>query len=78
KETFNSFFYSVLGFEDETEATGSDDELTDQLMQLLLTLRSDAKTNKDWGTADKIRDQLSDMKVQIKDSKEGTTWSHDA
>jgi len=78
KETFNSFFYSVLGFDDEAEAAGSDDELTDQLMQLLLTLRSDAKTNKDWGTADKIRDQLSDMKVQIKDSKEGTTWSHDA
>ena len=76
-ETFNSFFYDVLGFQDE-DSGSNDDELASDLMELLISLRADAKENKDWSTADKIRDQLAGMKVQIKDSKDGTTWSHDA
>ena len=37
--------------------------------------RLEAKRAKDWGTADAIRDQLKSMGVEIKDSKEGTTWT---
>lgn len=40
----------------------------------LISKRAEAKANKDWATADAIRDELTAMGVLIKDSKEGTTW----
>jgi len=48
------------------------------LMELILAIRADAKTNKDWPTADRIRDHLKAMKIEVKDTKEGTTWTYDA
>ncbi len=41
----------------------------------LISKRAEAKANKDWATADAIRDELTAMGVLIKDSKEGTTWT---
>jgi len=35
----------------------------------------DAKNNQDWGTSDRIRDQLAALGIQVKDSKEGSSWS---
>ena len=35
----------------------------------------EAKTNKDWGTADKIRNELNALGVEIKDTKDGFEWS---
>ena len=40
-------------------------------------MRSEAKQNNDWDRADKIRNSLSDLGITIKDSKEGSTWSHE-
>ena len=40
-------------------------------------MRSDAKENKDWDNADKIRNTLKELGVTINDSKEGSTWSND-
>jgi len=48
----------------------------DGLMQLIIELRQLARTNKDWPTSDKIRDSLSDLNIQIKDGKEGSSWSY--
>jgi len=42
---------------------------------LLINLRKDAKANKDWGTADKIRDELSAIGIELKDTKDGVEWS---
>jgi cysteinyl-tRNA synthetase len=54
----------------------SDDkgELIDYLMQTIIGLRQDARKNKDFATSDKIRDELAKLKIQIKDSKEGSSW----
>jgi cysteinyl-tRNA synthetase len=46
----------------------------DGLMQLILDIRGQAKANKDWGTADKIRDNLKGLNIEVKDTKEGATW----
>ena len=40
----------------------------------LIAKRTEARANKDWATADAIRDELAAMKVVVKDSKDGITW----
>ncbi|MGB0839484.1 MAG: cysteine--tRNA ligase [Chitinophagales bacterium] len=72
---FNTFITEVLGLKNETLAGGGDESLTDDLMQLIIKLRAEARAKKDWGTADIIRDDLKNMGVKVKDGKEGTTWN---
>lgn len=59
---------------DDAESAG-DTELLDGLMQLIIEMRKEARERKDWPTSDKIRDALKELRVQLKDGKEGTTWS---
>lgn len=44
-------------------------------IDLLLGIRLQAKQNKDWGTSDKIRNELTALGFQIKDTKDGFEWS---
>jgi cysteinyl-tRNA synthetase len=44
-------------------------------METILTLRHEAKARKDWPTSDKIRDGLKELGIQVKDTKDGATWS---
>jgi cysteinyl-tRNA synthetase len=39
---------------------------------LLIDLRKDARTKKDYATSDKIRNQLASMGIQLKDEKDGS------
>lgn len=71
---FHTFIYDILGLK-EASAGDENDELMDGLMQLIIDIRQDARANKDWNTSDKIRDTLQKLKLQLKDGKEGTTWS---
>ncbi|MEN0046537.1 MAG: cysteine--tRNA ligase [Bacteroidota bacterium] len=73
---FKEFIYDVFGLKDElAEASGGNSEVLDGLMGLVIDMRNHARANKDWGTADKIRDTLKELQIQLKDGKEGTTWS---
>jgi cysteinyl-tRNA synthetase len=45
------------------------------VLDLVIDIRKAAKENKDYATSDKIRLGLQSMGIQLKDSKEGTTWS---
>ena len=74
KDLYKTFVYEILGLESEEE-TGGNDALTGQLIETLLNLRQEAKINKDFATADKIRDQLTGLGLTLKDTKEGTDWS---
>ncbi len=73
-ETMNSFVFDVLGLENITDA-GKDSEKLSGVVDLLIHLRNEARANKDFSTSDKIRDQLAALGIQLKDSKEGTTFS---
>ena len=42
---------------------------------MLIEMRKDARENKDWALSDKIRDKLAVLGIQLKDGKEGTTFS---
>ena len=72
KVTMHTFVFGILGL--KTEEKNNDSDL-DGLMQLILSLRAQAKTNKDFSTSDKIRDELIRLDFIIKDEKDKTTWS---
>lgn len=65
------FVHDVLGLLDDN--TGSDD--FEKLMEVVIKLRNEAKQNKDYTTSDRIREGLSAIGIQLKDSKEGTLWN---
>jgi len=75
KATFNTFVFDILGLKSEADAAAADDHTTDGLMNLVLDLRQNAKNNKDWAAADKIRDSLKGLNIEVKDTKEGVVWS---
>jgi cysteinyl-tRNA synthetase len=49
-------------------------ELVGKLLDLLVDLRSQSRRNKDFATADRIRDCLSEIGVTLQDRKDGTHW----
>lgn len=71
QQAVNTMVFDILGLQEEQEA-GS--QKLDGLMELLLELRAQAKTNKDWATSDAIRDRLAGLGIQVKDSKTGSSW----
>lgn len=72
KADFSQIVTDVLGLLPEEE---NDGELVHGLMQLLITIRQDARTKKDFATSDQIRDELSRLGIQLKDSAEGSSYS---
>jgi cysteinyl-tRNA synthetase len=74
KDTFDTFVGEILGLRQEDAASGSNSAV-EGLMQLVLDLRKNAKNAKDFATSDKIRDELSKIGINVKDTKEGATWS---
>ncbi|MCW3124775.1 MAG: cysteine--tRNA ligase [Bacteroidetes bacterium] len=71
-KTFTAFIRDILAI-DKEDTQG--DNVTEGLMGLVLTLRKDARDKKDFSTSDKIRDELLKLSIQVKDGKEGATWS---
>ncbi|NAY93050.1 cysteine--tRNA ligase [Muricauda sp. JGD-17] len=74
QNTLESFVYYVLGLEDQS-AGKDDSKILTGVMELLISLRNQARANKDFDTSDKIRDELNALGVQIKDGKDGTTFT---
>ena len=74
RTTMEAFVYEVLGLL-PPQKEGGDSKALDGAMQLIIDLRAQARANKDWATADKIRDALQEAGIQLKDSKEGTSYS---
>lgn len=74
ENTIKAFVYDVLGIENQSLAKNDSNALSG-VMELLIQLRNEARANKDFATSDKIRDELSALGIQLKDGKEGTTFS---
>lgn len=74
KTVFNTFLFDIFGLKDES-TEGSDSTTVEGLMSLVLEIREQARTQKDWGTSDKIRDALAVVGITVKDGKEGTSWT---
>ena len=50
------------------------DRTVENVIDEIIALRKTARYNKDWAKSDEIRDKLLAHKIQLKDTKEGTTW----
>ena len=74
KETINIFVYDVLGLENNAKSDSGTDKLSGAV-DVLIRLRKDARDNKDFAMSDKIRDELAEVGIQLKDGKDGTTFS---
>ncbi|MDX1462512.1 MAG: cysteine--tRNA ligase, partial [Marinirhabdus sp.] len=75
KNTMHAFLFDVLGLEDtQVEGSAGADKLS-SAVELLISLRNQARANKDFETSDTIRDQLQAVGIQLKDGKDGTTYS---
>lgn len=71
KKLIGSFVYDILGLYDDSQAA---DEIA-PIMDFILKMRNEAKQNKDYATSDKIRIGLNEIGYQVKDGKEGSSWS---
>ena len=74
KGLFDTFLFEILGILPKGAASSNGhEEAFGGAMELLLALRREAKSNKDWAKSDHIRDELTRLGFVIKDTKEGTT-----
>lgn len=60
-----------------TAAEGNKSGLTEGLIELLIEIRKEARTSKNFALSDKVRDDLKELGVQLMDGKDGTTFSID-
>ena len=72
KEKFIIYLEDILGLKDNTQNSSQ----LHGLMDLLIDIRKEAKSKKDFFTSDKIRKQLADLGIEMKDEKDGNiSWS---
>ena len=65
---------AIIGiFEQESQAK-DDGLMTDKLMELIISIRQDARKEKNWAIADKIRDELKEIGIVIEDTPNGARW----
>ncbi|NRB83183.1 MAG: cysteine--tRNA ligase [Winogradskyella sp.] len=74
KKTMNDFTFDVLGLVNVAKEDSSADKLAGAV-EILIELRNQARQNKDFALSDKIRDDLAEVGIQLKDSREGTTFT---
>lgn len=68
---------AALGFFQDLAIKLADNmpDLSKQLVELILQYRAQARADKNWALSDKIRDDLATLNIDIKDTKDGCTWS---
>lgn len=72
KNKFTLFLEQILGLKDPSESSA----LLSGIMDLLIEIRKEAKSKKDFFTSDKIRKQLAELGIEMKDEKDGNiSWN---
>ncbi|MBS6267454.1 MAG: cysteine--tRNA ligase [Tannerella sp.] len=75
KDIFQIFMFDILGLKVENSTmSNASNEAYEKAVDLLLDVRQEAKSHKDWQTADFIRNKLSEIGFEIKDTKDGAEW----
>ena len=72
-KAMESFLFDVLGLTNEKSLENNDK--LDSVVNMLIGMRNEARANKDFALSDTIRDQLTALGINLKDGKEGTTFS---
>jgi cysteinyl-tRNA synthetase len=71
KELFDHVFHEILGIKAAIEENSG---VLDGVVELLIQLRAQAKTEKNYALSDQIRNELKSRGIELMDSKEGTNW----
>lgn len=74
KKTLEEFTFEVLGIRNEKSSGNNTDKL-EGVVEMLIEMRNEARANKNWSLSDEIRDKLLALGIQLKDGKEGTSFS---
>jgi cysteinyl-tRNA synthetase len=69
QKQFKVWLEDILGLKSINEA---DNQKLQGVMQLLIDIRKEAKSKKDFATSDKIRNQLAQLGISLKDEKDGS------
>ncbi len=72
--TLNTFTFEVLGIKNEKLVDNHSDKL-DGVVEMLIQMRVEARADKNFALSDQIRDQLLALGIQLKDGKEGTSFT---
>jgi len=75
KAAMEAFMFDILGLVDATSENKNEGDKLAGTIELLIKLRADARNNKDFALSDQIRDRLQEIGIQLKDGKEGTSFS---
>jgi cysteinyl-tRNA synthetase len=74
KDKLQTYVVDILGLKSEVVHSGGDKLKV--AIQILIDIRKEARAKKDWATSDKIRNQLLEIGIQLKDEKDGNiSWS---
>lgn len=71
--TLNTLIFDVLGLTND-KANHNDNDKIEDVIAILINIRNEARANKNFSLSDQIRNQLISLGIQLKDSKEGTTF----
>ena len=76
-DLFSTFLFDILGMRPDIISGESATQLKpfEQAVDLLLSIRAESKAKKDWATSDLIRNRLTEIGFNIKDTKDGFEWS---
>ena len=72
-KTFNDFLFHVLGFKQESKTSNKNDS-SDELINLLIKIRNQARVNKNFELSDQIRNDLLELGVQLNDEKKDSSY----
>lgn len=75
KTTMHAFVFDVLGLQNNISSNNINSDKLSAAINILIELRQEARVNKDFLLSDKIRDQLAQKGILLKDGADGTTYS---
>ncbi len=73
-DKMNAFVFDILGLTNDAVSSDNTNTLSDTV-EVLIKLRAEARANKDFALSDKIRDELLAVGIQLKDGKDGTSFT---
>jgi cysteinyl-tRNA synthetase len=74
-QSLSNFIYDVLGMNNTSDGASGSTEKLNGVVEMLIEMRNQARANKDFALSDEIRDKLLAIGIQLKDGKEGTTFT---
>ncbi|HSH65395.1 MAG TPA: DALR domain-containing protein [Bacteroidia bacterium] len=74
KELMHAFIFDVLGLKPE-QTSDANNGILNKVMDIILNMRQEIKSKKDFAAADRLRDDLKKNNITVKDTKDGAVWA---